>query len=322
MPKVIAALFQVGNRSRKYLNHTFAQIALRTPHTALKVGVRKYLNEPNHQPTTLPPFQPLHARNSAVCEINTPKTKHYPQNFLSYLMIFINTRHRSEATEIMDDFEMVGETLRSSLDQLAVINRWLGGNSVTLGGLKELLEDLPTSVPLRILDLGCGNGDLLRVVAKWGRKTGRPLELIGIDGNAFTVNYAQELSHDFPEISYRAEMIPSPFLAEANYDVVLCTLFLHHFTTEDLQNLLMLLSKQAKTGIVINDLHRSRIAYFLFNLITLFIPNRMVREDGLTSILRGFKKQELLVLGEKLPKRRSRIRWRWAFRYQWILWTR
>lgn len=236
-------------------------------------------------------------------------------------MIFINTRHRSEATEIMDDFQMEGETLRSSLDQIAFINQWLGGNRVTLGGLQVLLKDLPPSAPLRILDLGCGNGDLLRVVAKWGRKTGRQLELIGIDGNAFTVSYAQKLSDEFPEISYRTEMIPSPFLAEGNYDVVLCTLFLHHFTTEDLQNLLMLVSKQAKVGVVINDLHRSRIAYFLFNLITLFIPNRMVREDGLTSILRGFKQQELLALAEKLPKRRSRLRWRWAFRYQWILWT-
>ncbi len=236
-------------------------------------------------------------------------------------MIFIKTRHRSQATEIMDDFQMEGETLRSSLDQLAFINQWLGGNRVTLGGLQVLLQDLPPTAPLRILDLGCGNGDLLRVVAKWGRKTGRQLELIGIDGNAFTINYAQKLSDGFPEISYRTEMIPSPFLAEGNYDVVLCTLFLHHFRTEDLENLLMLVSNQAKTGIVINDLHRSRIAYFLFNLITLFIPNRMVREDGLTSILRGFKKKELLALTEKLPIKRSRLRWRWAFRYQWILWT-
>ncbi|WP_367390766.1 methyltransferase domain-containing protein [Lewinella sp. LCG006] len=236
-------------------------------------------------------------------------------------MIFSKTRHRSQATEIMDDFEMKGELLRSSLDQIATINQWLGGNSVTLGGLKALLQGQPTSVPLRILDLGCGNGDLLRLVAKWGRKTGRQVELIGIDGNAFTVNYARKLSQNFPEISYRAEMIPSPFLAEGNYDVVLCTLFLHHFATEDLQNLLVLLSRQAKLGIVINDLHRSHLAYFLFNLITLFIPNRMIREDGLTSILRGFKKKELLAITEKLPLKKSRLRWCWAFRYQWILWT-
>lgn len=237
-------------------------------------------------------------------------------------MIFSKTRHRSQATEIMDDFEMEGETLRSSLDQIAFINQWLGGNRVTLGGLQTLLQGLPPSTPLRILDLGCGNGDLLRVVAKWGRKTGRQLELIGIDGNVFTVNYAQHLSKNFPEISYRAEMIPSPFLAEGGYDVVLCTLFLHHFTTEDLQNLLLLISKQAKTGIVINDLHRSWLAYLLFNLITLFIPNKMVREDGLTSILRGFKKKDLLALQAMLPFQKSRLRWRWAFRYQWILWTR
>lgn len=234
-------------------------------------------------------------------------------------MIFIKTRHRSQATEIMDDFEMEGETLRSSLDQIALINQWLGGNGVTLGGLQDLLHEIPLTRPLRILDLGCGNGDLLRVVAKWGRQTGRPLALIGIDGNAFTVNYAERLSADFPEISYRTEMIPSDYLKKEPYDVVLCTLFLHHFATDGLLQLLKVITNQARIGVVVNDLHRSRMAYFLFNLLTLFIPNRMVREDGLTSILRGFKRRDLEQLNAQLPKMSSRIRWRWAFRYQWIL---
>lgn len=235
-------------------------------------------------------------------------------------MMFINTKKRSEATEIMDDFAMEGETLRSSLDQLAFINRWLGGNRVTMGGLESLLADTPVSTPLRILDLGCGNGDLLRIAADWGRKTGRPLALIGIDGNDFTVNYARELSTAYPEISYRAEMIPSDYLREEQYDVVLCTLFLHHFATKDLINLLQLLCRQSRIGLVVNDLHRSRLAYFLFNLITLFIRNRMVRADGLTSILRGFRKSDLRTMVEALPLKRSSIRWRWAFRYQWLLW--
>lgn len=221
----------------------------------------------------------------------------------------------------MDDFEMEGETLRSSLDQIALVNQWLGGNRVTLKGLEALLENTSVTAPLKILDLGCGNGDLLRVVAEWGRKTGRPLELIGIDGNAFTVNYARKLSADYPEISYRAEMIPSDYLRTEQYDVVLCTLFLHHFATKDLISLLQLLCRQTQVGIVINDLHRSRVAYFLFNLITLFIPNRMVREDGLTSILRGFKKSDLQTVETQLLVQRSQLNWRWAFRYQWLLWT-
>jgi hypothetical protein len=235
-------------------------------------------------------------------------------------MMFINTKKRSEATEIMDDFAMEGETLRSSLDQLAFINRWLGGNRVTMGGLESLLADTPVSTPLKILDLGCGNGDLLRIAADWGRKTGRPLTLIGIDGNDFTVNYARELSTAYPEISYRAEMIPSDYLREGQYDVVLCTLFLHHFATKDLVKLLQVLCRQSRIGLVINDLHRSRLAYLLFNLITLFIRNRMIRADGLTSILRGFQKSDLRTMVEALPLKRSSIRWRWAFRYQWLLW--
>ena len=236
-------------------------------------------------------------------------------------MMLIDTKKRSEETEIMDDFTLAGPTLRASLDQLATINKWLGGNAVTLSGLREMLADVPRTTSVRILDLGCGNGDLLRLVADWGRRAGRRLELVGIDGNADTVAYARELSLKYPEIAYRREMIPSPTLRETDYDLVLCTLFLHHFSTEAMTELLAAVCKRARIGVIVNDLQRSKTAYSLFNALTFFIRNRMIREDGLTSILRGFQRRELQAVAEQLPAYRARVRWRWAFRYQWLLWT-
>ena len=79
----------------------------------------------------------------------------------------------------------------------------------------------------------------------------------------------------------------------------------------------MLLQK-AKKGIVINDLHRHKLAYYLFKTIGLFIRNKMVREDGLTSILRAFKREDLQKMSENINAKAS-IKWKWAFRYQWIL---
>ncbi|MEM6320928.1 MAG: methyltransferase domain-containing protein, partial [Bacteroidota bacterium] len=207
--------------------------------------------------------------------------------------MFLNLEKRSIQTEIMDDFDMEGPLLQRSLDKLAWINYWLGGNAVTVSGLKKLWKDLPLERELTIVDIGCGNGDMLRIVAKLARKEGRKVKLIGIDANDFTVNYARKLSTDYPEISYLAEMIPSKAFSTLTYDIVLSTLFLHHFTTEDLLDTLAEITTKATVGVVINDLHRHEWAIFLFRLLTLFIPNPMIREDGITSIQKGFKKSEL-----------------------------
>jgi 2-polyprenyl-3-methyl-5-hydroxy-6-metoxy-1,4-benzoquinol methylase len=234
-------------------------------------------------------------------------------------MLFVDTRHRSQEDEIMDDFDMTGEMLRDSLDQIARINRWLGGNPITVNGVKQLVSNLPKSQPIHLVDLGCGNGDLLRILARWGRRQGRTFRLTGIDGNAYTIDYARKLSKDYPEIEYRTEMLPSSWLETADYDIVLCTLFLHHFPTEQLLQLLKVVQQQAKLGIVVNDLQRSALAYRLFQLITLPVANPMVIRDGLVSILRGFKRKEMEAWAQELAPSDSLIRWRWAFRYQWII---
>lgn len=234
----------------------------------------------------------------------------------------MNIESRSSHTEIMDDFFMEGELLRSTLDKIAWINQWLGGNHITMSGLKELLKEVPKEKELTIVDLGCGNGDMLRLIARYGRQINRPFKLIGIDANAFTVQYAEELSQKYPEITYMHTTVPSTDFTDLPCDIILSTLFLHHFSDEEGIDLLSQAYEKAKIGMVINDLHRSMWAYRLFQLLTLFIPNPMVRKDGLTSILRGFKRREFDAFEQKLGLKNSQIRWKWAFRYQWILFKR
>ena len=232
--------------------------------------------------------------------------------------MFVQTKYRSHSTEIMDDFQMEGALLGQTLDQLAQINKWLGGNRITIKGIQQLFKDLPKERTLTIVDLGCGGGDLLRRIAKIARKQGRPVKLIGIDANQYTIRHAQEHSQDYPEISYLCQLIPSTNFDALDYDIVLCTLFLHHFEENALLDLLATITAKAKVGVIVNDLHRSAIAYFLFNILTTFVSNSMIRADGLTSILRGFKRAELQQFAQTL-KLNSTIRWRWAFRYQWMI---
>lgn len=234
------------------------------------------------------------------------------------MSLLINTTQRTDATEIMDDFSISGKILHKTLDTLANINKWLGGNKVTLYGLKKVIKNHPKNVPITIIDLGCGGGDILRKVSKYGKKEGYIFKLVGIDANKDAVDYAREISKDYPEISFVACDIFSDAFESLQYDVVLTTLFLHHFKEDQIINMLSSLKKKAKLGIVVNDLHRHPMAYYLFKLVCVTIKNTMIIEDGLTSVLRGFKHHELENFS-KILQVKPQIKWKWAFRYQWII---
>lgn len=232
--------------------------------------------------------------------------------------LLVDTSKRSSATEMMDDFSIKGEVMRDTLDKLERINRLLGGNIVTIKGLKKLLKNHSKKEAIKIIDLGCGHGDILRDVAKFGRKNGYQFHLIGIDANQEAIDYANELSEAYEELSFQTMDIFSDEFKALDYDVVLCTLFLHHFKDEELVSFLKPTLENAKKGIVVNDLHRHKLAYYLFKFIGLFIKNEMVREDGLTSILRAFKRTDLEQISNQIKAKKT-IQWKWAFRYQWIL---
>jgi 2-polyprenyl-3-methyl-5-hydroxy-6-metoxy-1,4-benzoquinol methylase len=80
--------------------------------------------------------------------------------------------------------------------------------------------------------VGC-NGDMLRTLADYGLQHNIKFNLIGVDANNFTVKHAINLSKMYPNISYHCEDIFDAF-EELKYDIVLCTLTLHHFKDEEI----------------------------------------------------------------------------------------
>lgn len=235
-------------------------------------------------------------------------------------MTIPNTSRRSTEHEVMDDFDLQGPELQSTLRDIDRINKWLGGNRLTLKGIAELLKDQPTDRPVQITDVGCGNGSMLREVARWGRSKGYKFHLKGIDANLHAIEIARTLSASLPEITYSTTNIFSQEFEEQQTDIFLCTLTLHHFKDEQIRKILKRLCRNSRMGIVINDLHRSRLAYFLFQAFCgIFIRNEIARKDGLISILRGFKKKDLRKLAALIPSHQQEIRWKWAFRYRWII---
>lgn len=236
--------------------------------------------------------------------------------------MFIDTTYRSNAPEIMDNFQMEGEILRDALDKIASINRLLGGNKVTLEGIIYLLRAQPKSTAIRITDIGCGNGDMLRALADYAEKNDLNFILTGIDANNFTIAHARSLSAGYKNISYECIDIFEELNQQKSADIILCTLTLHHFKDEEIIALLQSFQRTARLGFVINDLQRNAIAYYLFlGLCFVFRLNEMSREDGLVSILRGFKRKDLMSFSKTLGLQHYFIKWKWAFRYQWIVKT-
>lgn len=232
----------------------------------------------------------------------------------------INTKTRSELVEIMDDFNLEGDELRQTLDKIASINRWLGGNSVTLIGVKQFLRNIPKTQTVHILDLGCGQGDMLRYLVDWARKNNRKFAAHGIDANLDTINYARTLSQNYPEITYSSKNLFSLDYQEYPTDIVISTLTLHHFSDREIATLLNGFLKSCRLGFVVNDLHRSKLACRLFQALSwVFQLPAMPKYDGLVSIMRGFKKDELEALSNKIPHKKYSVHWKWAFRYLWII---
>ena len=227
---------------------------------------------------------------------------------------------RSGGIEIMDDLDCNGEVVDQTLRELDVINHWLGGNNVTLNGLKELLRNTNPEKIISIVDLGCGSGEMLRIIAKQAKRENRNVKLLGLDANPNITSFAQKRSTYFNNIEFEAQNIFSKEFQERKFDIVLATLFFHHFDDEQLKDFFIQLKSQTKIGIIINDIHRHSLAYHSIKLLTkLFSKSKMVKYDAPLSVLRAFKKQELIDILDKAGIKNYSLKWKWAFRWQVVV---
>lgn len=227
-------------------------------------------------------------------------------------------KYRSTELELMDDLNLSGEELRKNLAELEVINNWLGGHKVVLSALEKL--QIQPEHTLHIADIGCGGGDTLKSIANWARRKSISITLEGIDANDFMVQYARKCCANYPEISINQYNVFSEAFAQQTYDVLVCSLFCHHFTDEQLVRLFGQLYRQADKMVIINDLHRHWLAYYSIKYITaVFSGSRLVKNDAPLSVWRAFKKQDLKRLMQQAGIKNYTLKWMWAFRWQLVM---
>lgn len=195
---------------------------------------------------------------------------------------------RAQAEELMDADDLDAETYALVMRDLAKVNVVTMARRATLA----FLDRIGTGPrPLKLLDVGFGDGDMLRRIARWAEQRGVQVELVGVDLNPRSELAAR--AHTSPGVPIRWITGDYSDLAGQGWDVVLSSLVAHHMTHEQLVAFLRFMEAEARVGWLVNDLHRHRFAYFGFPILARLAGwHRIVRLDGTLSIARSYRPAE------------------------------
>jgi ubiquinone/menaquinone biosynthesis C-methylase UbiE len=204
---------------------------------------------------------------------------------------------RTEAVELLDQTGHDPAELAANLHDIRTVNRLAGGAATVLRHLPELVCRVPDGSPVEILDLATGSGDIPRAIADWGRRNGYSLRLTVADFSPEILAEARHTLVDVPGVTFvvcDAREVP---MAERSFDVVLCSLSLHHFAPGEAVRVLREMERLSRTGFILNDIRRSAMGY-----VTAWIASRVATRNRLThhdmplSVLRAYTPSELRTL--------------------------
>lgn len=216
---------------------------------------------------------------------------------------------RLQAEELMDDPALDAGTYRAVLRDLAKVNRTTMAYRPTLDFLARAIG---RGKSLRLLDVGFGDGDMLRRIADWAVRRGIATELTGIDLNPRSVAVALETPSAKP-IRYLAGDYAG--LAGEQFDCVISSLVAHHMSHAQLVTFLRFMDSESRLGWFVNDLHRHGFSHATFPLLASVMGwHRLVRLDGATSIARSYRPREWLPILAEAGIEGARVRRRFPFR--------
>jgi 2-polyprenyl-3-methyl-5-hydroxy-6-metoxy-1,4-benzoquinol methylase len=207
-------------------------------------------------------------------------------------MASLDFSRRAELDELMDG-PCSYEELRDCLRDIAKVNRLTLAYRPTMEWLERVVRaGRADPSPLRIVDVGCGYGDLLRRIEGWAARRGIAVELTGVDLNANAVRAAREATAAESRISWVAGDVYS-YADAAQVDVVVSSLLTHHLREDEIVRFVAWMESTARVGWFVNDLHRQAVPYHVFRVVAAVAGwHRFVRHDGPISIRRSFVRED------------------------------
>ena len=190
----------------------------------------------------------------------------------------------------MDRPQPVSSELENDLRNIRQLNRFFGSHRLIVHFLRRWIKP---GDHVRIVDLATGSGDIPRLIVDRTRKIGAKVEIAALDQQSATIEIARKLSADYPEISF-VEANILEWQPAGRYDIVLCSLALHHFSDEDAVRLLRRCRELSQKFVLVSDLRRGLLTTIGVYLLTaLIFREPMTRYDGRVSAARAFSFAEL-----------------------------
>jgi|TARA_B110000438_G_C15810124_1_gene649235 SAM-dependent methyltransferase len=207
---------------------------------------------------------------------------------------------RNLRDELLDLDEAPYEEVQDSLQDVAKVNRYLSGYRVLLQHVEPFLRSHKANHPFRVLDAATGSADQPMALVELARRIGVPIQITAIDINAKMLKLAQEEVAHYPEIQLvQCDILRLPF-RDDEFDLAVNSLSLHHFSWDKAVKILRTIYKAGRLGMVVNDLHRSRIAHTtIFILTRIFTRNRLTRYDAPVSVMNAFTPKEFCELAQQ-----------------------
>ena len=230
----------------------------------------------------------------------------------------LNLSDRNQQSELMDDPSIDDSSHRQALSGLRRINRWSRTDAAVWNIIQQLARQRTPDRPLTILDIASGGGDLAIRLAKTARLAKLSVTIDGCDISPTAISFATEqaaVAHVSGVRFYLCNALDQPF-PKPHYDVVMCSLFMHHLTSDDSVRLLRRMKDAATQLVLVDDLRRTRLGYWMAWIGCRVLTRcRVVHIDGPMSVEGAFTIDEARSIAEKAELDNSTIQRHWPQRF-------
>jgi SAM-dependent methyltransferase len=227
-------------------------------------------------------------------------------------------KKRSKEKELIDlgpDFYSQ-EEYEPFLKILFKINKLFGIFNDTV----KLLKRFPKTETL--VDIGCGGGLFLLNLNKYYPD----MRMLGLDTSEDAIRVAQNELGLWKQrnininVEFQLQHQPELALNQDSVDIILLNLVCHHLDDEELIELLAKAHRAARKAVIINDVHRHSLSYYGYKFLSpLLFGNRLITDDGLISIEKGFTRVELDALLQQANLNNYQIKWHIPFRWSIVI---